>query len=58
MYCRGPVHAVGLMGMARSYIMNGKHEKGREYLRKIIDKYPDTEHGAKAKKMMDELPQD
>jgi len=43
------------LSMADNFIQAGHPEKAREYLKKIIDKYPDTEWGRQAKERMNKL---
>jgi len=46
----------GWMSLADSYANAGENEKAREYLGKIVDKYGDTEWGAKARARLAEIP--
>jgi tetratricopeptide (TPR) repeat protein len=41
--------------LARNLIANKKADQARQYLWRIIDKYPDSEHAKTARKMIDEL---
>jgi len=43
------------LSMADNFIQAGLPDKAREYLKKIIDKYPDTEWGKQAKERINKL---
>jgi len=46
----------GWMSMADNFAKVGMNQKAREYLNKIIEKYGDTDWGAKARARLEEIP--